>query len=284
MSTAIKTCSINSKNQLVINKNVTVDGIWSLTNDHELCLTLDADKNTQFGDKIILSGRFNNVSPNILSFEVSHYENQKKLTSDLLALQGVWEADENNKLIFKVKKESGRHDVLTFTNTWILNDKNRIIYEYETASLVFKKKETQQLTFKGTWDITKNNRLYYELSNVSGSGFDFKVGTSILEKNQIKTKIMIGSQNNDLIISGRWKASDEIGLTFDVTYDNGEVKSIVFGGEFQMSDKDKLSLKLGNGFEARLTQELIKDVAEFSTAIQTSGSESRATWGVNLKF
>ena len=284
MSTAIKSCSINAKNQLVINKNVTVDGTWSLTTDHELCLTLDATQDTQFGDKIILNGRFNDVSPNILSFEASHHENPSKITSDIIALQGVWEADENNKLIFKVKKESGRHDVLTFTNTWIMDDKNRIIYEYETASLIFKKKETQQLTFKGTWDITKNNRLYYELSNISGSGFDFKVGTSVLEKNQIKSKIMIGSQNKDLIISGRWEASDEVGLTFDVTYDKGEVKSIVLGGEFQMSDKDKLSIKLGNGFEARLTQELIKDVAEFSTAIQTSGSESRATWGVNLKF
>ncbi len=284
MSTAIKTCSINAKNQLVINKNVTVDGTWSLTTDHELCLTLDATQDTQFGDKIILSGRFNDVSPNILSFETSHHENPSNITSDIIALQGVWEADENNKLIFKVKKESGRHDVLTFTNTWIMDDKNRIIYEYETASLVFKKKETQQLTFKGTWDITKNNRLYYELSNGSASGFDFKVGTSVLEKNQIKTRIMVGTQNKDLIISGKWKASDEVGLTFDVTYDNGEVKSIVFGGEFKMSDKDKLSLKLGNGFEARLTQELIKDVAEFSTAIQTTGSESRATWGVNLKF
>ena len=284
MSTAIKSCSINAKNQLVINKNITVDGTWSLTTEHELCLTLDATQDTQFGDKIVLSGRFNDVSPNILSFEVSHHENTSKIATDLLALQGVWEADENNKLIFKVKKESGRHDVLTFTNTWILDDKNRIIYEYETASLIFKKKETQQLTFKGTWDITKNNRLYYELSNVSGSGFDFKVGTSVLEKNQIKSKIMIGSQNKDLVISGKWEASDEIGLTFDVTYDKGEVKSIVLGGEFQMSDKDKLSIKLGNGFEARLTQELIKDVAEFSTAIQTTGSESRATWGVNLKF
>ncbi len=284
MSTAIKTCSINSKNQLVINKNVTVDGTWSFTTDHELCLTLDATQDTQFGDKIILSGRFNDVSPNILSFEVSHYENTSKIATDLLALQGVWEADENNKLIFKVKKESGRHDVLTFTNTWILDDKNRIIYEYETASLIFKKKETQQLTFKGTWDITKNNRLYYELSNGSASGFDFKIGTSVLEKNQIKTRIMVGTQNKDLIISGKWKASDEVGLTFEVTYDKGEVKGIVFGSEFQMSDKDKLSLKIGNGFEARLTQELIKDVAEFSTAIQTTGSESRATWGVNLKF
>jgi hypothetical protein len=284
MSTAIKTCSINSKNQLVINKNVTVDGTWSLTTDHELCLTLDATQDTQFGDKIILSGRFNDVSPNILSFEASHHENHSKITSDIIALQGVWEADDNNKLIFKVKKESGRHDVLTFTNTWIMDDKNRIIYEYETASLVFKKKETHQLTFKGTWDIIKNNRLYYELSNLSGSGFDFRVGTSVLEKNQIKTKIMIGSQNKDISISGQWKVSDEVGLTFDVTYDNGAVKGIVFGSEFQMSDKDKLSLKIGNGFEARLTQELIKDVAEFSTAIQTSGSESRATWGVNLKF
>ena len=77
MSTAIKTCSINAKNQLVINKNVTVDGTWSLTTDHELCLTLDATQDTQFGDKIILSGRFNDVSPNILSFEA-------RLTQELI--------------------------------------------------------------------------------------------------------------------------------------------------------------------------------------------------------
>lgn len=254
MATAFGTYTINAKNQLVVNKNVILDGTWSLTKDHDLCLTFDGTQDTDFGDKVILEGTIKGVSPNELSFEVTNRTDPDKIKTETVALSGVWKADENNKLILKIKKasqspsmassalahpsasESGRHDVLTFNNTWVIDEKNRIIYNYEKASLIFKKKEKTQLVFKGTWDITKENRLYYELSELSDSGFDFKVGTSVLEKNQIKGKIMVGKEANDITITGQWRVSKEVGLTFEVNYGDNQFKPIIFGGDIQLND------------------------------------------------
>ncbi len=284
MATAFGTYSINAKNQLVVNKNVVLDGTWSLTKDHELCLTFDGTQDTDFGDKVILEGTIKGVAANELSFEVTNRTDPDKIKTETVALSGVWEADENNKLIFKVKRESGRHDVLTFNNTWVIDDKNRIIYNYEKASLIFKKKEKTQLIFKGTWDITKENRLYYELGESSDSGFAFKVGTSVLEKNQIKGKIMVGKEENDITITGQWKVSKDLGLTFEVNYDNNQFKPIIFGGDIQLNDKDKLSIKCGNGVDVKLTQDILNGKADFFTAVHSGKDEDRAEWGVGIRF
>lgn len=284
MATAFGTYSINAKNQLVVNRNVVLDGTWSLTKDHDLCLTFDGTQDTDFGDKVILEGTIKDVSANELSFEVTNRTDPDKIKTETVALSGVWKADENNKLIFKVKKESGRHDVLTFNNTWVIDEKNRIIYNYEKASLVFKKKEKSQLVFKGTWDITKENRLYYELSESSDSGFDFKVGTSILEKNQIKGKIMVGANENDFAITGLWKVSKELGLTFEVNYDDNQFKPIIFGGDIQLNDNDKLSIKFGNGVDVKLTQDILNGKADFFTAVHSGPDEDKAEWGFGIKF
>ncbi len=284
MATAFGTYSINAKNQLVVNKNVVLDGKWSLTKDHDLCLTFDGTQDTDFGDKVILEGTIKGVSANEISFEVTNRTDPDKVKTETVALSGVWEADENNKLIFKVKKESGRHDVLTFNNTWVIDEKNRIIYNYEKASLIFKKKEKTQLVFKGTWDITKENRLYYELSESSDSGFAFKVGTSVLEKNQIKGKIMVGTNQSDITITGQWKVSKDVGLTFEVNYGDNQIKPIIFGGDIALNDKDKLSIKLGNGVDLKLTQDILDGKADFFTAVHSGKDEDRAEWGFGIRF
>ncbi len=267
-----------------MNKNVTLDGTWSLTNDHDLCLTFDGTQDTDFGDKVILEGTIKDVSANELSFEITNRTDPDKVKIETVALSGVWEADENNKLIFKVKRESGRHDILTFNNTWVIDEKNRIIYNYEKASLIFKKQEKTQLVFKGTWDITKENRLYYELSQSTDSGFDFKLGTSILEKNQIKGKIMVGQSEQDISITGQWKVSKDVGLSFEVNYADGQFKPIIFGGDIALNDKDNLSLKFGNGLDIKLTQDILDGKADFFTAAHSGKDEDRAEWGLDWRF
>ena len=301
MTDATETYRINAKNQLVINKDVTLDGTWSLTPDHDLCLNLDASKDNGFGDKVVLSGKLKDATPNSLTFEVSHHEDTDKIETNIVELQGIWKADDHNKLIFKASKESGCNDVLTLNNTWIIDDKNRIIYNYEKASLIFKKKETHQLVFKGTWDITKENRLYYELGDStdlptsstatdslpgrpSTSGFEFSVGASVLEKNQVKAKIMIGATEKEISLTGQWKVSKDLGLTFEVDYGDNEFKPITFGGELQLNDKDKLTLKLGKGVDVKLTQDILDGKADFFTALHSDKDDSTIQFGFGIKF
>ena len=56
LATAIESFSINAKNQLVVNKNVTLEDTWSLNEDHNLCLSFDGAQDTGYGDKVILDG------------------------------------------------------------------------------------------------------------------------------------------------------------------------------------------------------------------------------------
>ena len=243
---------------------------------------MEASQDTSFGDKIRLEGTIKDTSPNELYFAVLRHTDTHKIVVDTLALQGTWQADEKNKLIFKVKKEVGPQDILTFNNTWIIDNNNRLIYEYEKADLVFKKKETYRLSFKGYWNITKDNRLYYELDNITFSGFEFKLGTSVLEKNQIKAKVKIGTKEKEIIINGEWKISLTFGLTLEVGYGDNEVKSLVLGGEINLTAKDTLHVKLGKSLDIKLTQEMLDSKTDFSITYHQGEGETKAEVGFGV--
>ena len=276
--------SLNAQNELVIDKNVTVSGTWSLTDNHDLCLTVDSTQNTSYGDKIILNSTISDVGKNSVTFKVTHLSDTQQIVTDTLCLQGAWKADANNKLLFEISSEQGRHDILSFNSTWIINGDNRLVYSYERADLIYKHKETAELVFKGTWDIVSDNRLYYELDHDSSSGFGFTVGDSILQKNQIVAKLMIGTEARDIKISGEWHVTDSLGLTFDVHYEAGQISHIIFGGQLQLSPSDSLALRFDDGVEVKLSQAILDGKADVFSALKLAEDEDKITLGFELKF
>jgi hypothetical protein len=272
---------IDSDNNLIINKKTKLSGNWILTDDHDLCLKLNATKGSKSGDKIVISGLVKDVTKNSLEFEVTNQESANKI-----ALQGTWQADKYNQLIFKVKKENSEHDILAFNNTWIINKNNRLIYKYEKAALITKKKQTHQITFKGYWKTTDTNRLYYEIDKKSGSYFDFKVGTAMFEKKRIKYKIMAGhnSTKHTLTITGNWRINPNFELSFEVDYGDNQIQPISFGGAIDLTDKDKVSFKLKNGLEIKLAHELFDKNSQAFIKYHQQPRDRKIEFGIGVKF
>jgi hypothetical protein len=233
---------------------VKISGTWSLTNNHELRFTLDKQARKTFGDAITLQGQILDIEKNSLLFAMTT-KNDDGESTYILNLQGSWKADENNHLSFYVKKESGKYDILTFGLAWEMNKNHQIIYRYEKASLLKKKKEAHELTFKGYWDIKGKTRITYLLDADSQSGFEFSAGAGILAENYIKYEIGIGLKKSAeetsrlVVLSGKWKLKKDIGILFEIEYTPGDVRAMLFGSDVKLSDNDTVTFRLRNSID-----------------------------------
>ena len=237
---------------------VKLQGKWSLTEDHNLCLTLNKwGKQTQ-GDKLTLQADIIDTAKNSLVFALTTRTKENTQSIYILKLKGAWQADKHNRLTFRIQREQGRHDILTFKGAWKINKQHQIIYNYEKAQLIRKRKKIHTLIFKGYWNIKDKARIYYVLDQQSDSVFAFKTSVGIFKDKYIKYKIGIGVSRTlvgtgkpkpikrVLILFGKWKIKKGIGLIFEVEYANKKIHAIVFGAEAKLTAKDSISFKLKN--------------------------------------
>lgn len=230
-------------------------GEWSLTDNHDLRLTLDKQGRETFGDKVTLQGEILDVNKNSLSFAVTTKTKGNTQSTYILNLGGSWKADKNNRLSFHVKKESGKYDILTFKGAWEISKNHRIIYEYEKAELIRKKRKTHTLIFKGYWDIKDKVRISYILSKDAGSIFNFEASAGILREDYIRYEVGIGSAAGEppvkrtVRLFGKWKLKKGAGLIFEVEYEDKKTHAIIFGAEAKMTDEDTVIFKLKNDIE-----------------------------------
>jgi len=231
-------------------RQIRLKGEWSLTDDHQLRLTLDKSARDTFGDQITLQGEILDVDRNSLLFAVTTATKEGTRSTYVLDLAGSWKADENNRLSFHVRKEGGRYDILTFTGAWEINKDHQIVYQYEKARLMRKKRETHTLTFKGYWDIKEALRVSYLLSKGTDSVFDFQTSAGVFKEGHIKYELGIGLADRvkpvrrTVTLSGKWNLKKDVGLVFEIEYENGKAHAIVFGADAALTDRDTVSVKL----------------------------------------
>jgi len=236
-------------------RQLKLNGEWSLTDDHRLRLTLDTLGRTTFGDQITLQGEILDVNKYSLLFAVTTTSKDDTRSTYALNLAGVWKADENNRLSFNVKKEEGRYDILSFNAAWEINKDHQVVYRYEKARLIRKKRQFHTLTFKGYWDIKDAVRISYLLSRGTDSSFDFKTSAGIFKKDYIRYELGIGLTGRPdpvrrvVTLSGRWNLKKDVGLVFDMDYEHKKVRRIVFGADARLTDKDTITFKLKNEVE-----------------------------------
>lgn len=234
---------------------IKLKGEWSLTDNHELRLTLDKQGRETFGDQITLQGEILDVNETSLLFAVTTKTKEDTQSTYVLNLGGSWKADENNRLSFNVKKEKGAYNILTFNGVWEINKNHQIIYQYEKAVLIRKKRRTHTLTFKGYWDIKDAFRISYVLSENTNSVFDFKTSAGIFKEDYIKYELGIGLTDREepitktFILFGKWNLKKDVGLTFEIEYENKKTRAIVFGVDARLTDKDTISFRLKNEIE-----------------------------------
>ena len=250
-------------------------GEWSLTDKHELRLTLNKLGRETLGDQVTLQSQILDVNKNSLLFAITTTTKENTQSTYVLNLGGSWKADENNRLTFHVRREKGAYDILTFTGAWEIGKNNQITYQYEKAELLRKKSQTHTLVFKGYWDIKEKARISYVLSADTDSVFSFMTSAGVFKEDYIKYEagIILKRRVKPVVrtikLFGKWKLKKDIGLVFEVEYEGGKAKEIVFGADARLTDKDTVSFSLKDdlenkdlGVELELSHEILKGDGE----------------------
>ncbi len=247
---------------VTIPHQVKLRGKWSLTKNHDLRLTLGKWGRQTFGDQLTLQGDIIDVNKNSILFAVTTWTKEGVQSMYALKFQGSWQADKNNRLTFRAKKEEGKHDILTLNGIWKINKNHQIIYRYQKAQLIRKLKKIHTLTFKGHWDIKDKTRISYIIDRNTSSVFNFRTGLGLFKDNYIKYEVGIGLSQRPKPIKqtiklfGKWKIKKNAGLIFEVEYENKKVHAIVFGAEARLTDKDTVSFKLRNDLNKDISASL----------------------------
>ena len=211
----------------------------------------------------------------------------------LLKLKGTWRANNQNELVFEASCRKGPPETYTFKGSWKINKNQQIVYNCGEGPDV--------LTFKGHWDISSANRLVYLLEGSSTSRFVFKVQlespTLYPKQGRIRYRIGIGSRKSRLTgpgqlltLYGEWKFGRNLGLTFQMDYGQGRVKSVVFGAEVTFTRskvifalKDEFGEPLG--ITLTITHKLFKAIdAEAFIRLKYRQNHYGAEAGITIPF
>ncbi|MBL7084551.1 MAG: hypothetical protein ISS43_00390 [Candidatus Omnitrophica bacterium] len=248
---------------------VKLRGKWSLSKNYDLVLTLDKWRRQVPGDELTLQGQIVAANANSISFALTSRSEKNIESRNILKLQGVWQADKHNRLTFRVRKAQGIYDTLIFDGIWEVDKKHRIVYRYEKVQLIRKRRLKKSIIFEGHWDIARRNRLSYEISREGKSAFGFRTDIGVLAKNYIKYKVGIGVRNRKepieriITLYGQWKIKKNVGLLFEIEYEKGKAKAIIFGADAKLTKRNELKFKLKNeygkdlGLELKLSQKLL---------------------------
>ncbi len=243
----VKSPSDNSEN---IPYQVKLQGTWSLTKDHNLKFTIDKSAGGLSGDSLVISGDIMDIRGDAILFSVTTKRGEDLFTTYVLDIAGVWQADENNRLSFKVTRAGDRYDTLLFEAGWGVGKNNEIVYRYETRHLKRKEKISHTLTLNGKWNIGQKSVLIYQIEGGSPAGLNFKASLGICGDDYIKYELGIKLSSRQRPVSriitlfGTWRIGRGSGLSFDVNYGDGRIYSIVFTAEARLTSVDTISFKL----------------------------------------
>src|SRR4030042_6015276 len=242
------------RKQYALPPKVIFKGVWNLDANHDLTLILDKNKNQFQGDILTIKGNIISGDTDILAFQVKSYDRDGLLDIRILKLNITLFADESNRLCFMIKKL--QPDILTLEGSWQINDNQQIIYEYQRTDLETKVKISNTLIFRGFWQITSVNKLTYILKHGSDSRFDFRAQietpTIYPQEGLIKYRIGIGVKKSKayhhkvISLYGTWKFNRRLTLIYQMNYGPGEIYDIEFGAEVNFNKADKLEFSLTN--------------------------------------
>ena len=275
---------------------VKLRGKWSLTDNHNLKLTLDKWGRETFGDRLTLKGDIIDVNKNSILFGITTWTKEGIQSKYALRLQGSWQADKYNRLTFRARREEGIHDILTLNGIWKINKNHQLIYQYEKAQLIRKSKKIHTLAFKGYWNIKDKTRISYIIDRNTNSVFNFEAGLGLFKDNYIRYEVGIGLSQRPKPIKqtiklfGKWKIKKNAGLIFEVKYGDKKVRAIVFGAEARLTAKDTVSFRLRNDINKdisanlKLSHKILKGDGEAFIRTLKSKRESAIFAGASRKW
>lgn len=276
-----------------IPQQVLLRGRWSLDKDHNLILTLNKWGNQIAGNKLTIKSELIDVKANKLSFVAVTKDSHKKTHIYILGLGGSWQADKYNRLAFNIKKEKGITDKLILQGAWELNKQNEIIYTYTKSSLLPKEKITKTITLRGYWEVTQKHRISYILNKAINSQFDFKVslGKPIKKRGlQYEAGIGVTPVKRIITLFGKWKVNERLGLLFEMPYEKGNLHRIIFGATCKLDKNYNLDFRLKNrlgkdlGIDVKLSRRILKGQGEAFIRALRSRKEVSILAGIGFRW
>ena len=238
------------------------------------------------------------AEPDALVASVTARQSDQKITTTMIRLSGAWRTDARNRLVFDVERESGVKDELTFQGAWELSGRQEIVYRLRRTALKTRTKNERTLIFRGFWDLSEKHRLTYSLSGASESAFRFR-GTfqtkSILAKTgEIRYQIGIEAEGRrrlrTVTLFGKWLVSKDLGISFESEAGDGIRRTMLFGGEFRLDARGRISVALKHrggsplGVELVLTRDLFEGNGNVSIRLQKNLQESRIETGAKIAW
>lgn len=285
-------------------QKITFDGQWKLTDRDDLQLSVARASYMPEAiagvSRITLNGRIISAEQNSLVFEARSRDDNGNFHARLLRLTGSWGTDDSNRITFRVSKRT-EPDTLTLSGTWSVNDSQHITYTMEKRGLARGDRAVSSVEFCGYWHIDSSKRLTYILSGNGASRFDFRAQVETPnvypQAGVIKYRLGAGVRGQGrsmpavICLYGQWKIGRRLGVSYEMEYEKGRIRSIVFGGRVELSRKDTVEFSLlnarGEDVGARLicSRRFLKNLdAELFLKLTGTGRERSVDAGLTIPF
>jgi len=231
-------------------------GSWKITDAHDLCLIVDRKQRTYAGDTILLRGDILDVRGNALLFAVTTKRSDTKKNTYVLRLNGSWQVDRANRLVFNARRADGKTDHLVLRGAWSFGPDKKIIYEYIKNDLIRKCTVRQKVRFEGWWQHCSGNRISYKLAASNKKPLEITGSYGMVRGDLIKYEIGICAETGGtpilriLNLFGAWKLDRYKKLWFEVKCRDGRVRAIGMGARITVYGKGRVKavLKSGSGW------------------------------------
>ncbi|MCK4518985.1 MAG: hypothetical protein KAU12_02590 [Candidatus Omnitrophica bacterium] len=285
-------------------RKITFSGRWSFDKKHNLKLVLDNSSNQVFGDTLSLTGEIVKVDARGLNFRLRKRITPGKKHLNDIRLRGFWQADKSNRLVLMVRREKEEDSTLgklVLEGGWQVNGNNQLIYHYVRQNLKTKVNETKTLIFKGYWQIN-GSRLVYQLKGFKRSAFTFRASLKTpnqrADKGRLRYQVGIEYRTaadrkkritRDIEFFGKWKVSRDLLLSFQLNRRSGGYKSFAFESAFFFNKNNDLTFKVKDGvskeggFEVCFKKRFVKDGELFLRLKKEKGGK-RIEGAVRLPF
>jgi hypothetical protein len=273
-------------------QQVKLKGRWALDKDHNLTLTLNKWGNQIAGNKLTVASELIDAKDNMISFAVTTKDSENNTHIYIVKLGGRWQADKYNRLSFDVEKERGITDRITMQGAWEVNKQNEVIYTYEKSTRGKKEKITKTVTLKGYWEIAGKHRIIYVLNKEIESEFDFKVSVGKPAGRGLEYELGVGAAPSKKIIMlfGSWKVNKNLGLLFEMPYEEGKIRGVTLGGWGRLDKNHTLEVRLQNkigedlGIDVKLSRRILEGQGEAFIRALRSREEVSIVAGVGFRW
>lgn len=277
-------------------RRMVLDGVWSLTPDHRLALTLR--ETTQLRRQVLyFTGALVEARARTLAVALDRRAGEGRRTAERLTLTGRWQADDRNRLSFLASRGQGTEDRLTLQGAWRVGTGHELLYQYRRPSRPTNGLAIHTLRFDGTWAVSDARHVVYQLERSGDSAFAFRANLQSRRVDaadgrlvyQVGVGLAHGRRGQTRVeLVGQWKVHPDLSVSLELP-SVGRRHALRFRSAVRAAQRGQLELELSTeqgeplgvavSFNRRLAEH-----AQWFVRMQKRGEETEALAGVQVRF